>query len=369
MPSNKDKKELIDAVIKRINGEKSGVLKTDNGPLIRMFGDDPTSVPTISSGSLVLDSCLGGGIPVGRVVVFYGPEASGKTSIALTTVGNVQRNGGKAVYIDQEFAIDPKYATKLGVDMHDLFVATPDFAEQCLELIIELTRSGAFDVIVLDSIAALVPQAEYEGEMDQNTIGLMARILGKALRKLVPIASQTGTTIILINQTRTNIGVMYGNPETLPGGKAIMFFASQVVRISKESKPVLDEQGKPMGNVVKFDVKKNKVAPPYAKGQSILTWNKGIGKADEMLEVGPQYGVIKKPNNRTYLEEDINIPDSEKNVIGTSRAAALERLNQDKELYNRLAAKLSDILKKEIADGEEEPGDDDTFEEMSGDES
>lgn len=335
-----EKMARFEATLKSINGDKR--FASENGEkLLAKLSDRPLNVNTISSGSLVLDQILGGGLAQGRIIEIYGPESSGKTSIALTAVGNVQRDGGTAVFVDTENALDPKYAAKLGVNLPDLAVAQPGNAEQALQLIIDLTNSGVVDVIVLDSVAALVPEAELNGDAGDHTIGLVARLLSKNLRKLVKPANDMKTTIIFINQTRDAIGQFspMGTPTTTTGGKALKFYASQRIEVRKGMPIKGDKADEKIGVEVKFKIVKNKVAPPFGTGISVLSFNKGINVPAEMMEVGPKYGIIARPNNRTYLDASTG------EVIGKSKAEALERLETDEVLMER----LSEALKLKIS--------------------
>jgi recombination protein RecA len=343
MGPNANKQKAFEAAIKHLNGKK-GILETTDGLLIAKLGDRPMNVDTVSTGSLVLDSILGGGFPVGRVIEIYGPEASGKTSIALTAVGNVQKGGGTAAFVDLENALDPRYARKLGVDIDNLAVAQPDSAEQALQLVEELANSGALDIVVIDSVAALVPKLELEGDMDQNSIGLVARLMSRSLKKLVSTANRTKTTIIFINQTRDAIGGYspVGTPQTTTGGKALKFFASQ--RIDVRRRQQVKDGKDVIGNEVRFKVVKNKIAPPFGEGVTVLTFNKGINKAAEMIEVGPDYGVITKPNSRTY------IVTATQEKIASSKADAVAALEANPELYNFLAAELTKVLDDSLSE-------------------
>lgn len=339
-----DKMKQFDDLIKGINSSNKYKSNDPSGKLLAKLSDKPLNVDTFSSGSMVLDEILGGGIAKGRLVEFYGAESSGKTSIALTTLGNVQKEGGTAVFIDVENALDPKYAAKLGVDLDNLAVAQPDSAEQALNLIQDLTESGVVDIIVLDSIAALVPQAELDGDAGDHTIGLIARLLSKQLRKLVKPANTTGTTILFINQTRDAIGQFspFGTPTTTTGGKAMKFYASQRIEIKRGQQIKSDEPGSKdiIGNEIKFKIVKNKIAPPFGTGVSVLTFNQGINIPAEIMETGVQVGIISKPNNRTYVEVETG------EIFGKSKAEALERLKTDEELLNRLI----EASKKKITD-------------------
>lgn len=336
---NAAKAKAFDELIKNVSKK----FESDTGQVIAKLGDRPMDVEVTSTGSLVLDSILGGGVPKGRLIEIYGPEASGKTSVALTIVGNVQKKGGNAVFIDLENALDPRYARKLGVDVENLAVSQPDHAEQALQLVFDLTRSGVVDVIVVDSIASLVPKAELEGDMEQQTIGLLARLMSKALRGLVSAANRTQTTIVFINQTRDNIGGFspFGTPQTTPGGKAMKFYASQRIEVKRKGQV---KEGKDIiGTEVKLKVVKNKIAPPFGEGTTVLTFGRGINRAAEMIEEGKKYSsVIAMPNNRTYVAASTG------EVFGKSRVEALERLENDEDLLNMLTAQLNEVLTKMI---------------------
>ncbi len=338
--TNDKKLKAFNDALKHLNAQK-GLLSSETGTLIAKLSERPMDVETISTGSLVLDSILGGGIAKGRIAEFYGAESSGKTSIALNAIANVQREGGTAAFIDLENALDPKYARVLGVNTDELAVAQPDYAEQALELVEQLAASGAIDIIVVDSVAALVPKLELEGDMDQNSIGLVARLMSRALKKLVSTANRTKTTVIFINQTRDAIGGFspMGTPTTTTGGKALRFFASQRVEIKKGLQ--VKDGKEAIGNIVKYTVKKNKVAPPFKVGETVLSFGKGINRPAEMIEVGPDLGIIDRPNSRTYVEAATG------EVIAKSKAEAVQRLEEDSEMYERLA----DALKKRAEEG------------------
>lgn len=339
MATKDEKKKLFDETLKSINKQKlfAGL---HGDKMIATLGERPMNVKTISTGSLVLDHILGGGFGQGRVVEIYGGESSGKTSIALTAVGNVQKLGGNAVFIDVENALDPVYAKKLGVDIENLAVAQPSTAEQVMDLVQALTESEVVDIIVVDSVASMTPKRELEGNSEDLTIGELARLLSKQLRKLVGPASKTGTTVLFINQTRDQIGVFspYGTPVTTPGGKALKFYASQRVKINK-GKPVM-EGNNAIGTSITFKVEKNKIAPPFSKGETVLTYNKGVNVAAELILVGKEYGVITMPNNRTYIETATG------EIIGKSKAEALEKLEEDVEMLERLKVNLAHVLEE-----------------------
>lgn len=329
----------IEAALKQINDQ----FKTESGdPLVARFGDKPRNIPTVSTGSLVLDSLLGGGFAVGRVIEVFGPEASGKTSIALTAAGNVQKQGGNVAFIDLEHALDPYYAETLGVNMTDLIFTQPDYAEQALELMLKLINSSVVDMIIMDSVAALIPKAEFEGTLEDQTIGLVARILSRGLKKIASAAAKKNVTIIFINQTRAQIGGYspMGTPETTTGGKALSFYASQRVRVAGTKQIV--EGKETIGKEVRLNIKKNKIAPPFLQGTTVLTFAQGINRAAELIEVGPQFGVIDRPNNRTYIDHETG------DKIGSSKAEALEKLENDKELFDRLAVALQAAISDSV---------------------
>lgn len=333
------KEAALDDALKQINSQ----LKTESGdPLVAKFGNKPRNVPTVSTGSLVLDSLLGGGFAVGRVIEVFGPEASGKTSIALTAAGNVQKQGGTVAFIDLEHALDPYYAETLGVNMTDLIFAQPDYAEQALNLMLKLINSGMVDMIVLDSVAALIPKAEFEGSLEDQTIGLVARILSRGLKQIAGAAAKRNVTIVFINQTRAAIGGYspMGTPETTTGGKALQFYASQRVRVSGSKQ--ITEGKETIGKAVILNIKKNKIAPPFLKGETVLTFAQGINRAAELIEVGPQFGVIQKPSPRTYLEAATG------ERIGTSKADALEALENNKELFDRVSEALKTAISESV---------------------
>ena len=264
---------------------------------IRKLGDNSVAmIPSISTGSLSLDAAIGiGGIPTGRIVEFYGPESSGKTTLALHAIASSQKTGGVAAFIDAEHALDPSYARRLGVNLDDLLVSQPDSGEQALEITELLTRSGAVDIIVIDSVAALTPQAELDGDMGDSHVGLQARLMSQGLRKLTGIVKKTNTTIIFINQIRMKIGVMFGSPETTTGGNALKFYASLRLDIRRTGtiKDVKNDDN-PIGNNVKVKVVKNKVAPPFKIANFDIMFNKGINYTGELIDLGVHYDIVNK---------------------------------------------------------------------------
>ncbi|MCD5385143.1 recombinase RecA [Candidatus Gracilibacteria bacterium] len=265
---------------------------------IMKLGDDNArqKIETFSSGSLGLDMALGGGYAKGRIVEIYGPESSGKTTLTLHSIAECQKAGGVAAFIDAEHALDPEYAKKIGVDIDNLLISQPDYGEQALEIVDALVRSGAVDLIIVDSVAALTPKTEIEGDMGDSHMGLQARLMSQALRKITGAINRTNTTVIFINQIRMKIGVMFGSPETTTGGNALKFYASQRLDIRRKAKI---EQGvamdkEVMGNLTKVKVIKNKIAPPFKEAEFDVMYNQGISKVGEILDIGAQIGVIKK---------------------------------------------------------------------------
>ncbi len=263
------------------------------GTIMRLGSDIKLDVPVISTGSLSLDLALGvGGVPRGRVVEIFGPEASGKTTLTLHIVASAQKGGGTAAFIDAEHALDPDYAKRLGVDLDNLLVNQPDTGEQALEIAELLTRSNAIDVIVIDSVAALVPRTEIEGEMGDTHVALQARLMSQALRKLTSVISKSKTCIIFINQIRQKIGVMFGNPETTPGGRALKFYSS--VRIDIRRIGSIKEGDRIIGNRVRASIAKNKVSPPFRKAEFDIMFNSGISRAGDIVDLGVDNQVIEK---------------------------------------------------------------------------
>ncbi|HHT9121161.1 MAG TPA: recombinase RecA [Candidatus Hypogeohydataceae bacterium YC41] len=300
------------------------------GVIMRLGSQQKIDVPVISTGSLSLDLALGvGGIPRGRVTEIFGPEASGKTTLTLHIIANAQKQGGVAAFIDAEHALDPDYAGRLGVDVQNLWIHQPDTGEQALDIAEKLVSSNAVDIVVIDSVAALTPRAEIEGEMGDTHVGLQARLMSQALRKLSGIVSKTHTSLVFINQIREKIGVMFGNPETTPGGRALKFYAS--VRIEVRKIGVIKEGELALGSRVRAVVAKNKVAPPFRKAEFDIMFNSGISMAGDVLDLAVEnqlvdksgawfsYGNIRlgqgRENSRLYLEQNSQILEELKENI------------------------------------------------------
>lgn len=266
------------------------------GSIIRMSEQSKRPIDVISTGSLAVDAALGcGGLPRGRIVEIFGPESSGKTTLALHAIANAQRQGGTAVLIDAEHAFDPQYGRKLGIDMGKLYVSQPDYGEQALDIAEALISSNAVDIIVVDSVAALVPKAELEGEMGDNQVGLLARMMSKAMRKLTAAANRSHTCLVMINQVREKIGVMFGNPETTTGGRALKFFASQRIEVRRTQQ--ITESEEAIGVGARITVVKNKLAPPFKRCEVEIYFGQGISYLNDLLNFGLQLGVLSKSGN------------------------------------------------------------------------
>lgn len=302
---------------------------------IMKLGDKPAvSVETIPTGALALDVALGvGGIPRGRIIEIYGPESSGKTTLAQHIVAECQKRGGIAAFVDAEHALDPEYARNLGVNVDELLISQPDTGEQALDITEELLRSGAVDVIVVDSVAALVPKAEIEGSMEDQQMGLQARLMSKALRKLTGIIGKTRTTVIFINQLRQKIGVMYGNPETTTGGNALKYYAS--VRLEIKRVEGLKGDGEDIGNHVRVRILKNKVAPPFRTAEFDIIFGKGICKIGNILDVAVDLDIVKKAGSWFSFNDD---------KLGQGRDKAKEFLAANPEILNQVETLVREKL-------------------------
>ena len=298
---------------------------------VMKLGERPhVDVDVIPSGSLMIDNALGvGGYPKGRIIEIFGPESSGKTTLALHAIAEAQKKGGVAAFVDAEHSIDPVYARNLGVDIDELILSQPDSGEQALEIVELLANSGSIDIIVVDSVAALVPQAELDGAMSDNSVGLQARLLSKAMRKLAGILNTNGCTVIFINQLREKVGVIYGNPETTTGGRALKFYAS--VRIDIRRAEAIKDGSTIVGNTVNVKVVKNKVAPPFKNCQVDIIYGKGIAKTAEILDMGVKLGIISRTGS--WYEYDGN-------RFANGREAGKAYLEANPELAEELLNKI-----------------------------
>ncbi len=312
--------------------------KTYGKGTVMKMGDAPVvEVEVIPSGSLGLDIALGvGGYPRGRVIEIYGPESSGKTTLALHAIAEAQKKGGIAAFIDAEHAFDPHYAQNLGVDVENLIISQPDHGEQALEIVDNLIRSGAIDIVVIDSVAALTPKSEIEGEMGDSKMGLHARLMSQALRKLTSSISKTNSTVIFINQLREKIGVMFGNPETTTGGNALKFYASQRLDVRK-STAIKDAQGNVMGNKTRVKVVKNKVAPPFKIAEFDIMYGQGISKVGEILDKAVEFEIVNKSGSWFSYNDT---------KLGQGRDAVKSIIADNPELMDELETKIYEILKQ-----------------------
>ena len=326
-----------------VNSEKLKVLKAvmdkiekdfGKGSIMRMSSDQVTDIPVIPSGSITLDVALGvGGYPKGRVIEIYGPESSGKTTLAIHAIAEAQKQGGIAAVIDAEHAFDSYYAQKLGVDVENLLISQPDNGEQALEIADSLIRSSAIDIIVIDSVAALTPKAEIEGEMGDSKMGLQARLMSQALRKLTASIAKTKTVCIFINQLRDKIGVVYGNPETTTGGNALKFYAS--VRIDIRRTSVIKDGEEQLGARARVKVVKNKVAPPFKKAEFDIMFGEGISKLGEIIDLAVDYGIVKKSGSWFSYGET---------KIGQGRDAVKDFLTNNTEVCAEVEAKVREAM-------------------------
>ncbi len=330
---------------KEINKEKLKALEVTIGKIEKDFGKGTImklgdhaieDIQVISTGSIGLDAALGiGGLPRGRVIEIYGPEASGKTTLAVHAIAEAQKNGGIAAIIDAEHTFDRNYAEKLGVDIGNLLISQPDNGEQALEITDNLIRSGALDIIVIDSVAALTPKAEIEGEMGDSKMGLQARLMSQALRKLTANISKTNTSCVFINQLREKIGVMFGNPETTTGGNALKFYAS--VRIDIRRTNQLKEGEEIIGSRTRVKIVKNKLAPPFKKADFDILYGEGISQLGEIIDLGVDFDIIKKSGSWFSYGDT---------KLGQGREAVKQIIRDNPELFEELRAKITEVLRK-----------------------
>ena len=328
---NPEKLKVLSAVMDKIEKDFG------KGAIMKMSDKAVDKVPVIPSGSIALDQALGiGGYPKGRVIEIFGPESSGKTTLAIHAIAEAQKAGGIAAFIDAEHAFDSTYAQKLGVDIDELLISQPDNGEQAVEIADNLIRSSAIDIVVIDSVAALTPKAEIEGEMGEAKMGLQARLMSQALRKLTASISKTGTVCIFINQLRDKIGVIYGNPETTTGGNALKFYASVRIDIRKAS--VIKDGEEQLGARARVKIVKNKLAPPFRKAEFDILYGEGISKVGEIIDMGVDLGILKKSGSWFSYGD---------RKIGQGRDAVKELLQSDPEFMNEVETKVREALAAE----------------------
>jgi recombination protein RecA len=327
-PAAPDKDKALELALAQIDKQYG------KGSLMRLGDKGHVPIAVIPTGAIALDIALGiGGLPRGRVVEIYGPESSGKTTVALHAVANAQKAGGIAAFIDAEHALDPEYAKNLGVDTDALLVSQPDTGEQALEIADMLIRSGALDILVIDSVAALVPRAEIEGEMGDSHVGLQARLMSQALRKMTGAMSNTGTTAIFINQLREKIGVMFGSPETTTGGKALKFYAS--IRLDVRRIETLKDSGEAVGNRTRVKVVKNKVAPPFKQAEFDILYGKGISREGSLIDMGVDQSIVRKSGAWYTYEGD---------QLGQGKENARKFLLDNPDVANEIEKKIKEKL-------------------------
>ena len=338
MAKKEEKEEQLTPQQQKMKALQAAMAKIEKdfgkGSIMKMGDEKIENVEVIPTGSIGLNAALGvGGYPKGRIIEIYGPESSGKTTLAIHAIAECQKQGGVAAFIDAEHAFDRFYAEKLGVDVSNLYMSQPDNGEQALEIADQLIRSSAVDILVVDSVAALTPKKEIEGDMGDSAVGLHARLMSQALRKLTGTIAKTKTTCIFINQLREKIGVMFGNPETTTGGNALKFYAS--VRIDIRKKETLKDGETPIGNLVKVKVVKNKVAPPFRRAEFEITFGEGISKIGEIVDLGVEYDIIKKSGSWFSYGNT---------KLGQGRDAAKALLNDNPELCEELEAKIMEVI-------------------------
>ena len=326
---------VLDGKMKALQAAMDKIQKDfGKGAIMKLGEDKVENIEAIPTGSIGLDAALGvGGYPKGRIIEIYGPESSGKTTLAIHAIANAQKDGGVAAFIDAEHAFDRFYAEKLGVDTNNLLIAQPDNGEQALEIAEQLIRSAAVDIVVVDSVAALTPKAEIDGDMGDNKVGLQARLMSQALRKLTATISKTNTTCIFINQLREKIGIMFGNPETTTGGNALKFYAS--VRLDIRKVTAIKEGDTVVGNQVRVKVVKNKVAPPFRKAEFEITFGEGISRIGELVDLAEQNGVIKKSGSWYSYDGQ---------QLAQGREAVKKVFADNPELCEEIEAKIMEAL-------------------------
>ena len=326
--ASKEKEKALTAALSQIERQFG------KGAMMRL-GDSPQEkIPAISTGSLGLDIALGiGGLPKGRIVEIYGPESSGKTTLTLQVIAEAQKAGGTCAFIDAEHALDPQYAQNLGVDIENLLVSQPDTGEQALEICDMIVRSGAVDVVIVDSVAALTPKAEIEGEMGDHHVGLQARLMSQALRKMAANIKNSNTLVVFINQIRMKIGVMFGSPETTTGGNALKFYAS--VRIDIRRASAIKDGDKILGNRTRVKIVKNKVAPPFKKAEFDIMYGAGISKVGEIIDIGVEHDIIKKSGSWFSYEDT---------KLGQGRDAVKALISDNPELMDELEQKIKEAI-------------------------
>ncbi|MEU4673377.1 recombinase RecA [Amycolatopsis sp. NPDC023774] len=328
MPAAPDKDKALELALAQIDKQYG------KGSVMRLGEEGRTPIAVIPTGAIALDVALGiGGLPRGRVIEVYGPESSGKTTVALHAVANAQKNGGIAAFIDAEHALDPEYAKKLGVDTDALLVSQPDTGEQALEIADMLIRSGALDILVIDSVAALVPRAEIEGEMGDSHVGLQARLMSQALRKMTGAMNNSGTTAIFINQLREKIGVMFGSPETTTGGKALKFYAS--IRLDVRRIETLKDGGEPVGNRTRVKVVKNKMAPPFKQAEFDILYGHGVSREGSLIDMGVDQGILRKSGAWYTYEGD---------QLGQGKENARKFLRDNPDIANEIEKRIKEKL-------------------------
>ncbi|MFG6495305.1 recombinase RecA [Fictibacillus sp. UD] len=326
-----DRKAALDMALRQIEKQFG------KGSIMKLGEQTEQRISTVSSGSIALDIALGiGGYPRGRIIEVYGPESSGKTTVALHAIAEVQRNGGQAAFIDAEHALDPEYAQKLGVNIDELLLSQPDTGEQALEIAEALVRSGAVDILIIDSVAALVPKAEIEGEMGDSHVGLQARLMSQALRKLSGAINKSKTIAVFINQIREKVGVMFGNPETTPGGRALKFYSS--VRLEVRRAEQLKQGQDVVGNKTKIKVVKNKVAPPFRTAEVDIMYGEGISYQGEILDIGSDIDIVQKSGAWYSYEGE---------RLGQGRENSKQYLKENPEIASAIVAEIRNYYQLE----------------------